>query len=79
MVDVLASNAKLKVRAAKMVADLADIGEREAEAALSDASGHVKTAILLAKGASIEHARDLLAETGGHLGPALQILGERRS
>ncbi|MEX0286594.1 MAG: N-acetylmuramic acid 6-phosphate etherase [Paracoccaceae bacterium] len=72
MVNVRADNAKLRARAAGIVAAAAGVGEDVAQAALVRADGHVKTAVLLANGvADTETATALLMETGGHLRPAL--------
>lgn len=76
MVNVVADNAKLRARAARIVARLADATPAAAEAALAATGGAVKPAILLAAGAAdAAEAARLLASSGGHLGPALAALG----
>lgn len=67
MVDMAARNIKLDARARTMVADLAACDEAKAGAALVEAAGDVKLAILVASGQSIAEARTLLAEHAGHL------------
>ena len=75
MVNLVADNAKLRGRAARIVAEVAGVTPAAAEAALTAADGAVKPAILIAAGAADRAAADrLLAETGGHLGPALARL-----
>ena len=69
------TNAKLKARAAAMVAELAGVSESAAAAAL-DRSGHdVGMAVLLARGFALDDAKALLARHGGALAPALAELG----
>ncbi|MEM8630559.1 MAG: N-acetylmuramic acid 6-phosphate etherase [Pseudomonadota bacterium] len=75
MVNVRADNAKLRARAAGMVAAISGASERAAESALSTAEGDVKTAVLVAAGApSPDVARAALEETGGRLRAALARL-----
>ncbi len=69
MVNVVADNAKLVARAARIVADVAAVPQAGAEAALTATGGAVKAAILVARGMDPHRARAALAETGGHLGP----------
>ena len=71
MVNVVADNAKLRDRAAWIVAELAGVPLAAAAEALDQADGAVKPAVLLAAGRTPEAARDLLATHAGHLGPAL--------
>lgn len=75
MVNLTADNAKLAQRAAGIVAAVAGCAEAPARAALALAGGAVKPAILIARGATPERAQGLLANSGGHLGPALAGLG----
>jgi N-acetylmuramic acid 6-phosphate etherase len=68
MVDVVASNAKLRRRALRLVRDIAGVGDERAQELLDAAAGSVKVAIVMewrALGAS--HARTLLDENGGSL------------
>lgn len=78
MVNVRADNAKLRARAVGIVATIAAIDERHAQACLDAAGGAVKPAILLAAGASdLSGAKALLAQTNDILRPALADLTRR--
>lgn len=72
MVNVRADNAKLRERAARMVADIAAVGPQEAAAALAAADGEVKTAVLVAAGVGARDAAALLARHHGRLRPAFE-------
>ncbi|MBP7241806.1 N-acetylmuramic acid 6-phosphate etherase [Amaricoccus sp.] len=72
MVNLVADNAKLRARAARIVAELAGVSPEAGAAALAGAGGAVKPAILLAAGAADPAAS--LAAAGGRLGPALATL-----
>jgi N-acetylmuramic acid 6-phosphate etherase len=75
MVNVVAANAKLRDRAARIVAAIAATGEATARAALEATGGSVKPAVLIAAGAADRAAADrLLAASDGHVGPALESL-----
>lgn len=74
MVNLMADNAKLRRRAAGMVADIADVPDAAAEAALAATDGLVKPAILVARGMTAAAAHAALGASGGHLGPALARL-----
>jgi N-acetylmuramic acid 6-phosphate etherase len=75
MVNVVAANAKLRDRAARIVAAVSGADDARARAALAAADGAVKPAALIAAGARDRaHADRLLAASGGHLGPALDVL-----
>ncbi|WP_428523120.1 N-acetylmuramic acid 6-phosphate etherase [Roseibium sp.] len=80
MVNLRADNIKLRDRAERMVATITGVSDGDATGALKSADGNVKTACLLAAGASsIEQAISLLENTRGHLRPALeQIRAETR-
>lgn len=71
MVNVVADNAKLTGRAARIVSDLSGQGIEAARAALARTGGAVKPAVLVAAGITPEAATAALAASGGHLGPAL--------
>ena len=76
MVNVIADNAKLRGRARRIVMAVCGVPEDIAAAALERAGGAVKIAILLATGAEdVGSAERLLAESRGHLRPALETLG----
>jgi N-acetylmuramic acid 6-phosphate etherase/N-acetylglucosamine-6-phosphate deacetylase len=71
MVDMRATNAKLRRRAVRMVTAIAGCDEAAAAAALAAADMHVKTAVLVARGAGAAEARVLLEQAGGSLRRAL--------
>ena len=72
MVDLKASNKKLKARAINLVADLARIGKPEAEAALIAADWDIKTAILtIETGLDVKGAAALIKTHNGHLRRAI--------
>jgi N-acetylmuramic acid 6-phosphate etherase len=74
MVNLKADNAKLRDRARGIVAMIAGISEAEAEAALREAGGQVKPAILIARGgASMSEAVEWLAATDGRIDHALRL------
>jgi N-acetylmuramic acid 6-phosphate etherase len=75
MVNLKADNAKLRDRARGIVAMVAGIGETEAEAALREAGGQVKTAILIARGGvSMSEATRWLAAADGRIDHALRLV-----
>ena len=75
MVNVRPENAKLRRRAAHIVASLAGIDEDAASASLAGAQGDVKCAVVMACGAATRQtARDMLARSGGHIDAALARL-----
>jgi N-acetylmuramic acid 6-phosphate etherase len=76
MVNLIADNAKLRGRARRIVAAVSGVSEEAAAAALEQAGGAVKAAIVLAAGADgLEEAQRLLSEHGGRLRPTLAALG----
>jgi N-acetylmuramic acid 6-phosphate etherase len=78
MVNVVADNAKLKARAARIVSAISGTDVATAVRALEACSGAVKPAVLVAAGAADRaEAEALLAGTAGRLGPALTALGEK--
>jgi N-acetylmuramic acid 6-phosphate etherase len=75
MVNLKADNAKLRDRARGIVAMVAGIGESEAEAALREAGGQVKAAILIARGGvSMSDATEWLAAADGRIDHALRLV-----
>ncbi|MFJ1810105.1 MULTISPECIES: N-acetylmuramic acid 6-phosphate etherase [unclassified Streptomyces] len=76
MVDVRASNEKLRARSRRIVALATGADETEIEAALAATDGEVKNAILvLLTGVDGPDAARLLEESGGHLRAALGAAG----
>jgi N-acetylmuramic acid 6-phosphate etherase len=72
MVDVKATNEKLRARARRIVAQATGAGGTAVEAALEDAGGDVKIAIVMLKrGLDPESAAAVLRDNGGELRPAL--------
>ena len=68
MVDVQATNAKLRRRATRLVASAARVTQDEAERALAEADWEVKTAVVVLRlGLPAEAARGRLAEADGSL------------
>lgn len=81
MVNLVADNAKLKARAIRVVASVAECSEAAARRHLDAAKGHVKIAILLASGVHDRRsAAMLLADAGGRLRDVLDTMtwGEKR-
>jgi N-acetylmuramic acid 6-phosphate etherase len=74
MVDVQAVNAKLERRSESMLVHLTGCTPDTARAALAQADGHVKLAVLVVEGASPEAARAALERSGGRLREALKAL-----
>ncbi len=69
MVDVRASNVKLRDRAVRILMSAANADRPAAEAALEAADGQVKTAIvMMLRGVSAEEATELLDAAGGWVG-----------
>lgn len=71
MVEMPATNAKLRARAARMVELAAEVPAETAAAALAAAEGDVKLAVLVARGRGVEEAKAALAAAGGSLRRAL--------
>jgi N-acetylmuramic acid 6-phosphate etherase len=76
MVAMRPTNAKLHGRAAALVVELAGVGQAEAEAALEASARDIPLAVLIARGLSLEAARDQLARHGGALAAALEGTGD---
>lgn len=73
MVDLRATNEKLRVRAVRTVVAATGVPEAEAAAAVSGADGHVKTAILMVlTGLDAAAAKERLAAVDGRLRDALR-------
>jgi len=72
MVDLRATNAKLRRRAVRIVRDAAGVDEAAAEAALEAANGHAKTAIVaVLAGVDAREAAARLERAGGKVRAAL--------
>jgi N-acetylmuramic acid 6-phosphate etherase len=78
MVDMRAGNAKLRRRAAAIVASLLDGSEAEAAQWLDRADGDLKTAVLLGLGIGGEEAARLLQRHDGRLRAAIEEAGRQR-
>ena len=76
MVDMVASNHKLEGRAVNMICAIAGCTPETAKSAFTHANKHIKTAVLLAKGQTQEHAKTLLAQSKGNLRQVLSMLEE---
>jgi N-acetylmuramic acid 6-phosphate etherase len=73
MVDLRATNTKLVARSRRIVMDLTELSEQQAEELLARCDGELKTAIVVhRRSVSPEEARRLLEQAGGHLRRALQ-------
>jgi N-acetylmuramic acid 6-phosphate etherase len=72
MVDLKASNSKLKLRSLRIVTEIAGVTEDEAQRALDSCDGEVKTAIVcLKRHVASSAARDILAACDGRLRQAI--------
>jgi N-acetylmuramic acid 6-phosphate etherase len=68
MVDVVASNAKLRRRALRLICEIAGVDEARARRLLDEADGRVKVAVVMQKRAvDAAQAQALLAANGGRL------------
>lgn len=72
MVNVVADNAKLRDRAARIVAQVAGVDTGIARVALNRTNGAVKPAVLVARGASPDAATARLDRAGGILADAMK-------
>ncbi len=72
MVNVVADNAKLRERAARIVAHVAGVGTGAARVALNRTGGAVKPAVLVARGAAPDAALDRLVKAKGYLTEAMK-------
>ena len=79
MVDVAATNEKLRERALRIVMEVSGCNREESASALRTADGQAKAAILIAVGkCTKEEAERLLQETDGQLSAALSIIKEEK-
>jgi len=73
MVDVVATNKKLRDRALRLVMRLTQTGEQQARDLLQSSGGSVKVAVVMAlRNADAKHARGILESNGGSLRLSLQ-------
>ncbi len=77
MVDMIATNEKLRRRAVRMVASLDGCSEAEAAGALAAAGGDLKAAVLVRRGLDVVEARALLSRHGGRLRDAIAEASKR--
>jgi len=78
MVDVQATNKKLTQRSETMLMHLTGENEKSVRAALKQANGNVKLAVLLLKGCSLAQAKSALARSKGQLRAAIARLEKDR-
>lgn len=77
MVNLYPDNEKLRLRAARMLSEIAGVDDAKAARLLERAEGSVKLGVLLAFGApDVEAARTALARSGGMLRPAINEVKE---
>ena len=73
MVDLKPTNRKLRLRAARLIAELGRVAPERAEALLDESGGHVKTAVVMARlSLTRAHARKRLAAKAGSLRRVLE-------
>jgi N-acetylmuramic acid 6-phosphate etherase len=78
MVDVQATNSKLRDRATRLVALIAEVDDGTATAALQSADWEVKTAVVVLRcGDSVPAARQRLAAAHGRLARAIDLPSSR--
>jgi N-acetylmuramic acid 6-phosphate etherase len=78
MVNMRATNAKLRRRSEIMVMQITDCDEAKATDALLQAGGDLKTAVLIAMGADPQEAQGTLARNDGNLRQALADLSKQK-
>ena len=79
MVDVRAQNEKLVRRSEDMLMQLTGSSRDDARVALDRARGSVKVAVLLLHGCELDTATNLLDQSAGQLGKALDLMNSRGS
>lgn len=78
MVDVQATNAKLRKRATRLVMLIGEVDEPTAVAALEGCDYEVKTAVVMVRmDANVDQARQRLADAGGRLAAAIDLPSSR--
>ncbi len=79
MIDVQATNEKLVRRSENILAQLTGKSRERARAALGEAEGSVKLALLLLEGIALDDARRALQSSGGDLRAAKEMLASERN
>lgn len=77
MVDVQATNTKLARRSETMLMHLTGRNDKDVRAALAQADGNIKLAVLLLKGSRLNEAKSLLKRSKGNLRTAVARLEKR--
>ncbi|MGT2933413.1 N-acetylmuramic acid 6-phosphate etherase [Streptococcus catagoni] len=73
MVDVMATNKKLELRAVRMLVDIMNISESEAEELLEEAHSSVKAALVMKLlNVNYEESIKLIAKNNGHIRPIVE-------
>ncbi len=76
MVDMVISNIKLEKRAIDMICSIADCSPVEAQEALKLADRHIKTAIVICSGQTLDASKQLLEAANGSLRSVLETLNK---
>jgi N-acetylmuramic acid 6-phosphate etherase len=77
MVNVQASNHKLRERVVRIIQDATDVNEETANLTCVQAGGNAPTAILMLKfGISRQEAAEALEQTNGHFGNTMKLLSK---
>lgn len=76
MVSMVPGNEKLRRRAARIVAHIAEVTEEAARAALQESGDRIKVAALIAKGLTPKQAESVLCECGQNLRDSLLRIAE---
>ncbi|HJU19712.1 MAG TPA: N-acetylmuramic acid 6-phosphate etherase [Stellaceae bacterium] len=79
MVDLQAVNTKLVRRSEDILLHLSGRDRETVRAALAQAGGNVKLALLVLEGCSLDEAREILDRAGGRLGAAKALVETRRA
>ena len=78
MVDVSATNTKLSLRREAILLSLTGRSREDIGAALEQAKGSVKLAVLLLEGCDLDMARTALDRVSGRLGAAIELIAQER-
>ena len=77
MIDVQATNRKLALRSETMLMHMTGRKEKDVRAALAEADGSIKLAVLLLKGCDLKDAKSVLKRSKGQLRTAIARVGKR--